>query len=367
MWSPIAALRPGQLDERTRPGLASRSHHGCPGSLPRLRLGAAQRPAARRGGARCLPPPSPDPHTRQPARARRVKVCNPPSDTGLGGIPPGGWPIGGPPGHSSRWNTVDGGPVAALLVPAPGPPTGGQRGGLGDPHQVQPQVAVRQLVTHPFGHESADSEVSRVTPGASVSWSSRELGAGGGHDVLGGEPELGLQHLVAVLPRLLVEQLPQGAPQPPLQVARICCVSLERDRRLSRRFSQQAAAGRGEPCRPDLRGGDETRACQARTRELVGEAQAVDDERPAEPRGDFTSTRRNCAEDRTVPIAQCHGRVHFRPLARSCALMSLLAAGQGPRRPFAGADRGLFRRWSRAVSAVGSAAPAPGRRRFGSE
>ena len=41
---------------------------------------------------------------------------------------------------------VDGGPVAALLVAAAGPPAGGQRGGLGDPHQVQPQVAVRELV-----------------------------------------------------------------------------------------------------------------------------------------------------------------------------------------------------------------------------
>jgi Dak1 domain-containing protein len=39
---------------------------------------------------------------------------------------------------------VDRGPVAAVLVAAPGP-AAGQRGRLGDPHQVQPQVAVREL------------------------------------------------------------------------------------------------------------------------------------------------------------------------------------------------------------------------------
>ena len=46
-----------------------------------------------------------------------------------------------------------------------------QRGGLGDPHQVQPEVAVGELVADPLGYCSVVSDVSRVTPGVSVSCS----------------------------------------------------------------------------------------------------------------------------------------------------------------------------------------------------
>ena len=47
---------------------------------------------------------------------------------------------------------VDGRAVAALLVAPPRPPTGGQRRRLGDPHQVQPEVAIGELVADPLGH-----------------------------------------------------------------------------------------------------------------------------------------------------------------------------------------------------------------------
>jgi len=38
---------------------------------------------------------------------------------------------------------VDGRPVAALLVAATGPPACRERGGLGDPHQVQAELVIR--------------------------------------------------------------------------------------------------------------------------------------------------------------------------------------------------------------------------------
>jgi hypothetical protein len=85
----------------------------------------------------------------------------------------------------------------------------------------------------------------------------------------------------------------------------------EAPRRHVVRLRKQETAGRGEPCRPGLRFGDETRAPKAETRELVGEAQAVDDEHSADSRGGLAPTGRDSAQDRAIPVIQRRGRIHL--------------------------------------------------------